>query len=78
MRRVISNVEIASGADGEIVVGSNFLLGELALQAKPEMHWWIGRTTHTLRRVDTALRMARKKVVLVNAGEPLPNLTFLI
>jgi benzoate/toluate 1,2-dioxygenase beta subunit len=61
-----------------VVVGSNFLLGELTMQAKHEMHWWIGRTTHMLRRVDGALRMARKKVVLVNAGEPLPNLTFLI
>ena len=46
--------------------------------AKREMHWWIGRTTHRLRRVDGRLRMCRKKVVLVNAAEPLPNLSFLI
>ena len=42
------------------------------------MHWWVGRTTHRLRRVDGALRMSRKKVVLINAAEPLPNLSFLI
>ena len=42
------------------------------------MHWWVGRTTHRLRRVDGELRMCRKKVVLVNAAEPLPNLSFLI
>jgi hypothetical protein len=42
------------------------------------MHWWAGRTTHRLRRVGDALRMCAKKVVLVNAAEPLPNLTFLI
>jgi hypothetical protein len=42
------------------------------------MHWWVGRTTHRLRRVDGQLRMSRKKVVLINAAEPLPNLAFLI
>jgi len=42
------------------------------------MHWWVGRTTHRLRRVEGELRMAAKKVVLVNAAEPLPNLSFLI
>ena len=42
------------------------------------VHWWTGRSTHRLRRVDGALRMSGKKVVLVNAAEPLPNLSFLI
>jgi hypothetical protein len=37
-----------------------------------------GRTTHRLRRVGGELKMCRKKVVLVNAAEPLPNLSFLI
>ena len=45
---------------------------------QPELHWWVGRTTHHLRRVDGELRMCLKKVVLVNAAEPLPNLSFLI
>jgi hypothetical protein len=31
-----------------------------------------GRITHRLRRVEGALRMSGKKVVLVNAAEPLP------
>lgn len=43
-----------------------------------EMHWWAGRITHRLRRVDGALRMSGKKLVLVNAAEPLPNLSFLV
>ena len=30
------------------------------------------------RRVDGALRMSGKTVVLINAAEPLPNLSFLI
>jgi benzoate/toluate 1,2-dioxygenase beta subunit len=77
MRRLISNIEAA--ADGaELVAESNFALAELAIQAKREMHWWVGRTTHRLRRVEGELKMCRKKVVLVNAAEPLPNLSFLI
>jgi hypothetical protein len=48
------------------------------VQAQPEMHWWAGRSTHRLRRVDGVLRMSVKKVVLINAAEPLPNLSFLI
>lgn len=57
---------------------SNFILAELAVQAKHELHVWAGRATHRLRRVDGALRMSGKTVVLINAAEPLPNLSFLI
>jgi 3-phenylpropionate/cinnamic acid dioxygenase small subunit len=77
-RRLISNIEVQAAGDDELVAGSNFVLAELAIQAKHEMHWWVGRTTHRLRRVDGDLRMSRKKVVLINAAEPLPNLSFLI
>ena len=78
MRRLVSNIEVEAAADGELVAGSNFILAELAVQARPELHWWAGRVTHRLRRVDRRLRMSRKTVVLVNAAEPLPNLAFLI
>jgi benzoate/toluate 1,2-dioxygenase subunit beta len=78
MRRLISNIEVAPAESGELVAESNFALAELAIQARREMHWWVGRATHRLRRVDGELRMCRKKVVLVNAAEPLPNLSFLI
>ena len=78
MRRVISNIEVEEGRDGGFVAGSNFILAELSVQARPEMHWWVGRATHHLRRVDGRLRMIQKKVVLINAAEPLPNLSFLI
>ena len=78
MRRLVSNIEIAPADNGELVAESNFVIGELAIQAKRELHWWVGRTTHRLRRVGGELRMCGKKVVLVNAGEPLPNLSFLI
>lgn len=78
MRRLISNIEVEAADGGELVAGSNFLLAELAVQAGRELHWWAGRATHHLRRVDGQLRMSRKTVVLVNAAEPLPNLAFLI
>jgi 3-phenylpropionate/cinnamic acid dioxygenase small subunit len=78
MRRLVSNIELTRAVGDELVVESNFLLAELAIQAKHEMHWWVGRTTHHLRTVDGTLKMSHKKVVLVNAAEPLPNLSFLI
>jgi benzoate/toluate 1,2-dioxygenase subunit beta len=78
MRRVVSNVEVAEADDGELVAESNFILAELSIQARHELHWWAGRTIHRLRRGDGELRMSQKKVVLVNAAEPLPNLAFLI
>lgn len=78
MRRLISNIEVAEEPDGRLVAGSNFMLAELSVQARAEMHWWVGRATHHLRRGDGPLRMSLKKVVLINAAEPLPNLSFLI
>ena len=78
MRRLVSNIEASPADGGELLVESNFALAELAIQAKRELHWWVGRTTHRLRRVGDELKMCRKKVVLINAAEPLPNLAFLI
>jgi len=78
MRRLISNIELQAAPTDGLVVESNFILAELAIQARHELHWWAGHTTHRLRRVDGLLRMSRKTVVLVNAAEPLPNLAFLI
>jgi benzoate/toluate 1,2-dioxygenase subunit beta len=78
MRRLISNIEVEKTAHGEFIVGANFLLVELSVQAQHEMHLWAGRTTHKLRWVNEELKMFGKTVVLVNAAEPIPNLTFLI
>ena len=78
MRRLISNIEAREAEGGEVVAESNFLIAELAIQAKHEVCWWVGRATHRLRRVDGAFRMSGKTVVLINAAEPLPNLSFLI
>jgi hypothetical protein len=39
---------------------------------------WGTRYEYVLRRIDGELRMARKKVMLVNNDKALPNLAFLI
>lgn len=77
MRRLLSNVEITRTDDG-YEVGSNFILTEIVAQSTHAMRIWAGRSTHRLRRVDGALRLAFKKVVLVNGDEAIPTLAFLI
>lgn len=78
MRRVVSNIEIVSAEDGEFEVGSNFVLYEHAVQATGHLRLWAGRTSYRLRRTPDGLRMAAKKVELVNSTSPLPNLPFII
>jgi 3-phenylpropionate/cinnamic acid dioxygenase small subunit len=80
MRRIVANVEIHSfdAAKSEYRVESNFVLYELARQATGDLRIWAGRTTHRLRRENGGLRIAAKRVDLVNAAGPIPNLTFLI
>lgn len=75
LRRVISNVELL-GAEGEdTVVGANFVLAESRTRG---IEIWSGRTTYRLRVVDGEIRLAYKKVLLVNSDQPLPTLAFLI
>lgn len=75
LRRLISNVEVLGTEDGDTVVGANFLIAE----SKPRgTELWAGRVTYRLRVVDGEIRLARKKVHLVNAADPLPTLAFLI
>src|SRR4029453_1063419 len=55
MPPLIGNVEVRDGERGELVTESNFILGELAVPARHEMHWWGGRATQRLRGVECAL-----------------------
>ena len=75
MRRLISNVEVEDGADGEIVVSSNFLLLELR---RGRQQLFAGRTIHKLRRDGDGFKMHYKKVILVDNDQAIENLTFLI
>lgn len=78
MSRVISPVELEAEEGDEYRVGVNFNLVEMAIQSTHDMHIWAGRITYQLRREGGDLKMARKKVVLVNGNEPIPNISFLI
>jgi 3-phenylpropionate/cinnamic acid dioxygenase small subunit len=73
--RVISNVEIVAESDQGIVVRANALIFESAARRDT---LWGTRYEYVLRRIDGELRMARKKVMLVNNDKALPNLAFLI
>ncbi|HJU12267.1 MAG TPA: aromatic-ring-hydroxylating dioxygenase subunit beta [Candidatus Binataceae bacterium] len=80
MRRIISNIEViaADEACGTFVVGSNFVLYEVAAQATNQLRIWPGRITHRLRRIDGRLRMSEKIVELVTGSLPQPNMAFLL
>ena len=75
LRRVISNVEILEEDGADTVVGANFVLVESRTR-RTEI--WAGRTTYRLRVVDGEIRLAYKKVLLVNSDQPIPTMAFLI
>ena len=75
MRRVIANIEIEEGENGEVSVASNFILAELRRHVQ---NLWAGRTLHKLRPENGGFKIAYKKVMLVNNDEEIPVLVFLI
>ncbi|MEV0972357.1 aromatic-ring-hydroxylating dioxygenase subunit beta [Microtetraspora glauca] len=75
MRRLISNIEVVAVEGADTVVGANFLLIESRERGTT---MWAGRTTYRLRRVEDDIRLAYKKVVLVDSAEALSTLAFLI
>jgi benzoate/toluate 1,2-dioxygenase subunit beta len=75
MRRVISNIEIKRGGDDDATVESNFILVQ-ARNAQQQI--WCGRSVHQLRCRDGELKIAHKKVLLVNSEQEMPVLQFLI
>ncbi len=75
LRRVISNVEVLGTEGADTVVAANFVLVESRERGN---ELWAGRTTYRLRVVDGGIRLAAKKVVLVDNERVLPTLAFLI
>jgi len=80
LRRLVSNVELLEphpDLPDDIAVGANFLVVESRDRGTT---MWAGRAEYVLRRdeQDGGLRMARKKVVLVDNERPLNTLAFLI
>lgn len=80
LRRIVSNIEFLGGRatpdrGADLEVGANFLVLESRARGT---QLWGGRVTYRLRRVDGELRLAYKKVVLVDNDRPIPTLGFLI
>ena len=80
LRRLLSNIEFLGGRSNpaggvDLELGANFLAIESRARGT---RLWGGRTTYRLRRDGSGLRLAYKKVVLVDNERPLPTLSFLI
>lgn len=75
VRRVVSNVELLETDDDTVAVGANFVVYESRERGTT---LWAGRTEYGLRRTDDGLRMARKKVMLVDNDRPIHTLAFLV
>jgi 3-phenylpropionate/cinnamic acid dioxygenase small subunit len=76
VRRMVTNVEVFGTDDaGDTLVGANFLAAEARERGTT---LWAGRAEYRLRRVDGDIRLAWKKVTLVDRDRPLSTLSFLI
>jgi 3-phenylpropionate/cinnamic acid dioxygenase small subunit len=73
--RVLSNIEIVGQDGDDIRVAANAMIFESNLRADTV---WGTRNEYVLRRTPEGLRMARKKVVLVNNDKALYTLSFLV
>lgn len=72
--RLISNVQVSPMADDEAKVLSTFLLYELR---RGRQRVFAGHYGHLLR-FDVRWKIACKRAVLVNAGEVIDNLSFIV
>lgn len=78
LRRLVSNVELLEPhpeLPDDIAVGANFIVCESRERGTV---MWAGRSEYVLRETPDGLRMARKKVILVDNERPLHTLAFLI
>ncbi|MGH7819468.1 MAG: aromatic-ring-hydroxylating dioxygenase subunit beta, partial [Candidatus Binatia bacterium] len=75
IRRILSNVELLGEDGGDLLVGANFAVYE---SREEGIRVWAGRSEYRLRPTAGGLRMAGKKVLLVDNDRPLGTLAFLI
>jgi 3-phenylpropionate/cinnamic acid dioxygenase small subunit len=75
LSRVVSNVEIEESNGAEVIVHSTFNVTALR---RRRMDTFAGRAIHKLRPVGDSLKLAYKKVLLINNDVVINNLTFLI
>jgi 3-phenylpropionate/cinnamic acid dioxygenase small subunit len=75
LRRIVSNIEILGSDDSGILVTANAMVFE---SNKRGDTIWASRNEYKLRREGEGLRMAAKKVILVNNETALYSMAFLI
>ena len=75
LRRLISNIELLEEDRNGIRVGANTIVFETNQRGDT---LWGARVEYVLRRVDGDLRIAYKKVSLVNSEKAIYTLSFLI
>ncbi|MUM18860.1 aromatic-ring-hydroxylating dioxygenase subunit beta [Mycobacterium sp. CBMA271] len=76
MSRILANIEIEDDANPDtIAVYANFNLTELR---RHEQHTFAGRYEYMLTANDDSWLIARKKATLINADEPIANLSFFL
>ena len=74
LARIVSNIEIVSQSDEEVVVLANTMIREVNLRGETT---WATRNEYVLRPSGESFKMARKKVGLVNSDKPVFTLSFL-
>ncbi len=80
LRRIVGNIELLGGRRNrlggtDLEVGANFIACESRSRGN---ELWGGRTTYRLRKENGTIRLAYKKVVLVDNDKPIPTLGFLV
>ena len=75
LRRLVSNIEVLREEGDEILVTANAMVCESHTRGD---FTWASRNEYLLRRDADGLRMARKKVVLVNNSTAMFSMAFLI
>ena len=68
-------IELLGQDDDDLLVEANFLVAESRERGTT---LWAGRYEYRLRATDDGLKMAGKKVILVDNDRPLYTLAFLI
>jgi benzoate/toluate 1,2-dioxygenase beta subunit len=75
MRRVLSNIAIELDSGDNMQTASNFVLVQ-ARNSRQEI--WCGRSIHHLQRIAGQIKIAQKRVLLVNSECEMPALQFLV
>jgi len=75
LRHMICNVELLEERGNDLYAAANFVVHESRERGNTV---WAGRTDYTLRRGREGLKLASKKVRLIDNDRPLHTLSFLI